>query len=111
MIQIWSLDTSIRSDLARETTEEHGNGLTFELGLCIKIGEASDLQWCPKGGEIDANGMESDPVDNRLGLLAGSFTDGSISILLVPHPDSLPARKGTGPRYSRLLMALDIELC
>jgi transcription factor C subunit 6 len=102
MIQIWSLDTSVRSDLARDTTEERGSGLTFKLGLCITIGEAFDLQWCPKGGEIDPDKMESDDTDQQLGLLAGTFTDGSISIFLVPNPQSLPARKGPGPRYSEL---------
>lgn len=103
MIQVWSLDTSLASDLARETTEERGEGLKFVMGICVEVGEALDLQWCPKGGEVDPQAMQSDVIDFRLGLLAGIFTDGSISIFLVPNPDSL---QRDGPQFSAFAFRL-----
>lgn len=55
--------------------------MKFELGLCIDIGEALDLKWCPKGGD-----QVIDKAETSLGVLAGVFTDGSVSLFLVPDP-------------------------
>lgn len=95
-IQIWSLDTSVPSDLSLATTNKTGKGLTFELGLCIDIGEPNDLQWCPLGGEGD----DEDDEGDKLGILAGTFTDGSISIFAIPNPERLRKRLKLAPGKS-----------
>lgn len=90
MLQIWSLDTSIPSDLHRSTSpDQKGVGMKFELGLCISIGDAFSLKWCPKGGEVDGEAEVEEEKLERLGILGGTFTDGSISLFMVPHPRSV----------------------
>lgn len=110
LLQIWALDTSVPTDLERATSkEEKGRGMTFELGLCVGVGEAWSVQWCPKGGADSADGMDVDSDDNdaKLGIIAGAFTDGSISLFAVPDPVALRAQRKTkaaGPRYGKPLL-------
>lgn len=49
--------------------------------LCVEIGEAMSVQWCPKGGN------DWCPPGNKLGILAGVFTDGTVSLFAIPEPD------------------------
>lgn len=59
--------------------------MALELVLCIDIGEPLDLQWCPKGGDE----RHERPEGDKLGLLAGVFTDGTVSVFAVPDPDAV----------------------
>lgn len=104
MLQIWSLDTSVESDLSSTTGDESGAGLVFQLGLCISVGEAIDIQWCPKGrSNAENDEMDTTTQDPRLGILAGAFSDGSISLFMVPKPESLPRRTKSKPSFSMSL--------
>jgi transcription factor C subunit 6 len=70
--------------------------MSLHLGICIDVGEAWDLKWCPLGGsEKGEDGMEVEEEEGRLGLLAGAFTDGSISFFVVPNPEALRAEQKT----------------
>lgn len=110
MIQIWSLDMSVSSDFAIETHEtDSGAGMQLELGLCISAGDAWEIKWCPRGGQTDAaDAMEVDDEENgRLGILAGAFADGSVSLFAVPHPAGARAAAGTAegqPCYRELVL-------
>lgn len=91
ILQIWSLDTSVATDLARVTTETKGAGMVFEYGLCHNLGQAFTIAWCPKGGQVDPDDMEVDESES-LGIIAGSFSDGSVSLFAVPHPRLFAAK-------------------
>lgn len=67
------------------------------MGICIDVGEAWDLKWCPLGGaEKGKDEMEVEEEEGeRLGVLAGAFTDGSISFFVVPHPQAIRAEQET----------------
>lgn len=92
MIQIWSLDSSTPSDLSRATVEgARGASMMLEMSLCVTIGDALDIQWCPRGGD--------DPTTSgaNLGLLAGTFTDGSLSLFVVPDPLKFESEEISAP--------------
>lgn len=59
----------------------------LEMVVCHEAGTAFKLAWCPVGHDF-GDMAEDKEVPQRLGLLAGCFADGSISVFSVPHPDS-----------------------
>jgi hypothetical protein len=109
MIQIWSLSTPHpERSLAVETTvggeDDDEGGMTFEMGLLLgdNEGEARDLQWCPRGGMSSSSSEEQMDVDeeestrdDKLGILAGVFTDGKVKVFAVAKPDSVREKQGT----------------
>lgn len=77
--------------------------MKLELGICIDIGEALNLKWCPKGGKAAVDKKDS----ASLGVLAGAFTDGSISLFLIPDPKVVRKSQKVGNDdvlYSKLLI-------
>ncbi|KAI9280033.1 WD40-repeat-containing domain protein [Sporodiniella umbellata] len=73
-IQIWSFD---------------GNDSNSEprLDMCIlhEFGIISDIQWCPKNHYVERK---------KLGILAVVLGDGSVYILMIPHPEKIRRDKG-----------------
>lgn len=76
--------------------------MRFEMGLLLgeNEGEARDLQWCPRGG-IDKTGDEMDVDENgggaqaeKMGILAGVFTDGKVKVFVVPTPETVREKQG-----------------
>ncbi|KAG0203210.1 hypothetical protein BGX28_004443 [Mortierella sp. GBA30] len=88
MIQIWSLNCNT-DDQGELQSDPKGY-----LALCIvhSYGAVLDLKWCPTGNLKEA-GSAPDELD-RLGILAASFSDGTIRIFSVPEPSSLRAKLG-----------------
>lgn len=88
LLQIYSLDTTSPTDFSLKTTEGSNGMMRLEFAMCIDVGEAWEIKWCPKGGETadDAVGVVE---GERLGLLAGAFADGGVSLFMVPHPDAV----------------------
>ncbi|KAI0345393.1 hypothetical protein BDW22DRAFT_1354319 [Trametopsis cervina] len=83
-IQIWSLNATN----AAESDEADSGRMSCDMVLCIDIGPAHELKWCPlpSGDSL----KDSDNASTRrLGLLAGAFEDGSVSIFAVPFPSDL----------------------
>ncbi|KAN0062876.1 hypothetical protein ACQY0O_004697 [Thecaphora frezii] len=86
-IQIWSVAPD----------EEMDDGVckgksAWEMNLCVNSGVAYSLAWSPVGHEYresatDAAGGSASV--RRLGLLAGVFQDGSVSIFAPPHPEDV----------------------
>jgi transcription factor C subunit 6 len=95
LVQIWSLDTSNSSDLSVSTEEGSDGRIKLVMGLCIEVGEAWELQWCPKGGEerLSKAMVTDDRSSAKLGILAGAFSDGSVSLFVVPDPAGVRAEK------------------
>ncbi|PWN51189.1 hypothetical protein IE53DRAFT_60848 [Violaceomyces palustris] len=91
-IQIWSL--SPEREPSREATDPIKSRAKLEMNICVDVGTARRLEWCRVGHdyreekEVGAEGL----VARRLGLLAGVFTDGSLSIFSVPNPEDVRTR-------------------
>ncbi len=86
-IQLWKMPTE--------------SGALPALDMCIlhEFGSVWDLSWCPYGG-FEAKVPVADGALPRLGILAASFTDGSVRMFAVPHPGALREQLGTeGPIY------------
>ncbi|TDL27316.1 hypothetical protein BD410DRAFT_818788 [Rickenella mellea] len=87
-IQIWSLsrnDSGVMEAQGDASDVEDGIGkVDCEMILCIDSGPAYELKWCP----LPTNDSWSDPhsIPRKLGILAGAFEDGSMSIYAVPDP-------------------------
>ncbi|KAG0351503.1 hypothetical protein BG005_009010 [Podila minutissima] len=83
VIQIWSVHC--------DTNEEgilQGDPEVY-MSLCIlhNYGAVLDMKWCPNGNLMDA-GTEPGSL-TRLGILAATFSDGTIRIFSIPEPKSL----------------------
>ena len=88
-IQLWKMPT------------ESGGLPVLDMCILHEFGSVWDLSWCPYGGyEAELpNGTSGDALP-RLGILAASFTDGSVRLFAVPHPDALREKLGAeGPIY------------
>lgn len=83
VIQIWSMNcnTNDQGVLQGESSAS--------LDLCIlhSYGAVFDLKWCPTGGYMKSGTVPGDLV--RLGILAATFSDGTIRIFSIPEPESL----------------------
>ncbi|KAG0199846.1 hypothetical protein BGX33_011360 [Mortierella sp. NVP41] len=88
MIQIWTMNCN-----TNDQGELQGDPQTY-LSLCIlhSYGAVFDLKWCPTGGFMQDS--SSSGYLTRLGILAATFSDGTIRIFSVPEPDSLRAHLG-----------------
>ncbi|KAI0277541.1 hypothetical protein BGY98DRAFT_979460 [Russula aff. rugulosa BPL654] len=82
-----------------------------EMVLCIDSGPALELKWCPLPSHDPLSG--SPPASPRkLGLLAGIFEDGSMSVYVVPYPPDLASTERSPsmtPIYVRLPPFLRFE--
>ncbi|TFK36417.1 hypothetical protein BDQ12DRAFT_686864 [Crucibulum laeve] len=82
-----------------------------EMVLCVDAGPAHELKWCPLPSH-DAMSVPKEP--RKLGILAGSFEDGSLSIYAVPDPaDVVPEDQDSlQPVYIKLpepLVRIELE--
>ncbi|KAG0370199.1 hypothetical protein BGZ54_007308 [Gamsiella multidivaricata] len=92
MIQLWSMNCK-----TNDQGELRGAPSAY-LDMCIlhPYGAVLDLKWCPTGGWMETDTESMEPGDlTRLGILAASFSDGSIRIFSVPEPSSIRGHKGT----------------
>ncbi|KAF5389789.1 hypothetical protein D9757_003666 [Collybiopsis confluens] len=87
-IQIWSLSsnasvpTTSTADNGKERASEFDYGkMGCDMVLCIDSGPALELKWCP----LPSPSVEGQ-FPRKLGLLSGTFEDGSFAIYAVPNP-------------------------
>lgn len=115
-IQIWSYSSCLSSNLHSEkgkekaTSEEVDNGsMKCELVLCIDLGPAQEIKWCPLPSH---DSWENAPLNKvrKLGLLAGTFEDGSMSIFAIPDPEDLQSSANNGPIYVKTSPLLRFSL-
>ncbi|CAG8784390.1 30588_t:CDS:10 [Gigaspora margarita] len=81
-IQIWKIDCQ---DDATSIEDPK-----LDIVICHEYGCTFDLQWCPYGAQDnckDAFEGQSEHFIPKLGILAASFSDGSIGIFAIPKPD------------------------
>ncbi|KAH6902689.1 hypothetical protein BKA70DRAFT_1516504 [Coprinopsis sp. MPI-PUGE-AT-0042] len=96
-IQIWSLSPSKAKDFGQ---------MTCEMILCIDSGPAFDLKWCPLPSH---DPKQADRKLKKLGLLGGTFEDGSFCVYVVPDPEDITTRE-EGPCLIRIDPLLRVEL-
>ncbi|KZT23993.1 hypothetical protein NEOLEDRAFT_1170475 [Neolentinus lepideus HHB14362 ss-1] len=118
-IQIWSLSPSSEdvemSDANEDENEgsEHDTGqMKCELVVCIESGPAHELKWCPLPAH-DSFQQKCDAT-RKLGLLAGTFDDGSMSIYVIPDPDDIHSQgdDSVHPKFVKIpepLVRIELE--
>ncbi|PPQ78436.1 hypothetical protein CVT25_011881 [Psilocybe cyanescens] len=85
-VQIWSL-ASLQP--ASKSTDD--GRMKCEMVLCLDTGPAYDLKWCP----LPSHDLQGDMTQGKkLGLLGGTFEDGSFSVFLVPDPSNFASLEG-----------------
>ncbi|KAG8713104.1 hypothetical protein FRC08_013681 [Ceratobasidium sp. 394] len=95
-IQIWRFGAS------KSPTDKMDLGMaSCALIVCLDVPPARMLKWCPLPTD-DADEPAKDGERRKLGILAGLFGDGSITLYAIPEPGSF----GTEPAYIRPTRAL-----
>ncbi|CAK5284390.1 unnamed protein product [Mycena citricolor] len=108
-IQIWTLSPTHPD---RPTSEDAGE-LRCAMVLCVDCGPAHELKWCPLPSHDSA--LDKDQATPRkLGLLGGTFEDGSFCVFVVPDPaDVTPVGHDlSAPVFVRLpepIIRIDLE--
>ena len=117
-IQIWSLNPTAMSNTS---SGNRGPGfMRCELVLCIDYGPAFELKWCPLPSHDDfevgmfagkrtfalrfniCSQQQPSSQPRKLGILAGTFGDGSLSVFAVPYPPDVGALSdASGPVFGR----------
>ncbi|KAI0063453.1 hypothetical protein BV25DRAFT_1915354 [Artomyces pyxidatus] len=110
-IQIWTLSSS---PALGSTSSQDTGVMRCEMVVCIDSGPAYELKWCPLPSHDSLENPYSDSHPRRLGLLAGTFQDGSVSIFSVPYPPDLSAAhpQASGPIFVKLpepIVRLELE--
>ncbi|KAG0019666.1 hypothetical protein BGZ81_009635 [Podila clonocystis] len=83
VIQIWS----VRCDTDEEGILQGDPEVYMSLCILHSYGAVLDMKWCPNGNLMEA-GTEPGSL-MRLGILAATFSDGTIRIFSIPEPKSL----------------------
>ncbi|KAH9484533.1 Transcription factor tau subunit sfc6 [Psilocybe cubensis] len=100
-IQIWSL-----SSLNPSKPNDDGQ-MKCEMVLCLDTGPAYDLKWCP----LPSHDLKNDTTQGKkLGLLGGTFEDGSFSLFVVPEPSNFASPEGDDQHpLSNPLLRIELE--
>ncbi|CAG8502749.1 17577_t:CDS:10 [Dentiscutata erythropus] len=81
-IQIWKIDCQDDATSIKDPK--------LDIVICHEYGCTFDLQWCPYGAQDDCEDAFEGQSENfipKLGMLAASFSDGSIGIFAIPQSD------------------------
>ncbi|KAI0362573.1 hypothetical protein OH77DRAFT_1467456 [Trametes cingulata] len=101
-IQIWSLHQStaqgdamnVDGSTARTGTKsasEDAGEMRCEMVLCIESGPAFEIKWCPLPSNDPSGGTAgSEDGRRKLGIIGGTFEDGSLTFYTVPDPTTIP---------------------
>ncbi|KAJ3934834.1 MAG: hypothetical protein NXY57DRAFT_1053525 [Lentinula lateritia] len=108
-IQIWSFGSDAGYESASTSRKGNTNGasepdsgrMRCDLVICIDCGPAYELKWCPLPSPSAQTAFAG---PRKLGLLAGTFEDGSFAIFAIPDPkDIAPSNHDySEPLYIRL---------
>ncbi|KDQ50099.1 hypothetical protein JAAARDRAFT_142476 [Jaapia argillacea MUCL 33604] len=105
-IQLWSFGPRPESG-----ADKGKSGVVkCEMVLCVDCGPGYEVKWCP----LPSHDLVIDENPRKLGLLAGTFGDGSLSIFVVPDPEDLQSHNtdNTHPIYVRVpepLIRIELE--
>ncbi|KAL4068179.1 hypothetical protein J3A83DRAFT_3825037 [Scleroderma citrinum] len=111
-VQIWALRPCAQEESVRDDIEKAGE-VKCEMVLCLDSGPAQEVKWCPLPSHDRWDISRHVDTPRKLGVLAGTFEDGSLSIYIVPDPaDISHTRQDPSlPVFAKLpVPALRIEL-
>ncbi|KAF9218317.1 hypothetical protein BS17DRAFT_791722 [Gyrodon lividus] len=114
-VQIWALRPSTLDENTMDDDDHQHDPaeIRCEMVLCLEGGPAQEIKWCPLPAHDRWGGVT--PIDSprKLGILAGTFEDGSLSVYAIPDPEDVkpPKHDSTLPIFVKLSEpALRIEL-
>ncbi|KIK97454.1 hypothetical protein PAXRUDRAFT_10176 [Paxillus rubicundulus Ve08.2h10] len=90
-VQIWALGLSIPDENAIDDDDPRRDPaeIRCEMVLCLEGGPAQDIKWCPLPAHDRWECVMPRDAPRKLGILAGTFEDGSLSIYTVPDPEDV----------------------
>ncbi|KAI6007138.1 hypothetical protein EDD15DRAFT_2395168 [Pisolithus albus] len=90
-------------DDSSEKGHEPGE-MRCEMVLCLNVGPAQDIKWCPLPAHDPWDDTRCARNPRKLGVLAGTFEDGSLSVYVVPDPLDIASamRSGNSPIFVNL---------
>ncbi|KDR73824.1 hypothetical protein GALMADRAFT_72049 [Galerina marginata CBS 339.88] len=101
-IQIWSLAAS------QDGADLDRGEVKCEMVLCLDTGPAYELKWCPLPSHDIVNDSNNGQR-KKLGLLAGTFEDGSLSVFVVPDPGDVISADSTNSLKSQPILRIELE--
>ncbi|TFK64273.1 hypothetical protein BDN72DRAFT_889630 [Pluteus cervinus] len=111
-IQIWSLaPEGMDNEDAMDISSSNAGYMRCEMVICVDSGPAHEVKWCP----LPSHDSESASIRPRkLGILSGTFEDGTFSVYVVPDPRDVtpPAWDPKHPVYVYLpepLIRIELE--
>ncbi|PIL24356.1 hypothetical protein GSI_14109 [Ganoderma sinense ZZ0214-1] len=115
-LAIWSLGPPTSPENAMDIDEGASDAgeVRCEMVLCVDGGPAHDLKWCPLPANdlmTDANGEKP----KKLGIVGGTFEDGSLTFYAVPNPRTIHAPEShsmNAPLYvkpTKPLLRIELE--
>ncbi|KAF8550445.1 hypothetical protein OG21DRAFT_1446590 [Imleria badia] len=103
-VQIWALKPRAQDENAMDEDSPRSEPaeVRCEMVLCLESGPAQEIKWCPLPAHDQVRAQCTNP--RKLGILAGTFEDGSLSIYVVPDPEDIrpPEHDAAGPVFVRL---------
>ncbi|EAU88980.2 hypothetical protein CC1G_10676 [Coprinopsis cinerea okayama7 len=105
-IQIWSLSPTKPIPKSPSSSHRDPGQMKCEMILCIDNGPALDLKWCPLPSH---DPITSGKRPRKIGLLGGTFEDGSFCIYAVPDPEDME-KDSSGLSLIEIEPILRIEL-
>ncbi|KAH0826976.1 hypothetical protein J3R83DRAFT_4635 [Lanmaoa asiatica] len=104
-IQIWALKPRTRDENAMDEDRRRSDPaeVRCEMVLCLESGPAQEIKWCPLPAHDPWEG-ERPRNPRKMGILAGTFEDGSLSIYVVPDPEDVrpPEHDAAFPVFVKL---------
>ncbi|KAI6136441.1 hypothetical protein F5141DRAFT_995226 [Pisolithus sp. B1] len=114
-VQIWALQPRAAEDNVGEHDDFSEKGcesgeMRCEMVLCLNAGPAQDIKWCPLPAHDPVcysllwDDMRDVRIPRKLGVLAGTFEDGSLSVYVVPDPldIAIAMRSDASPIFVKL---------
>ncbi|KAG1905767.1 uncharacterized protein F5891DRAFT_625533 [Suillus fuscotomentosus] len=95
-IQIWGLQSK-QGNILQEDRSLAGE-IKCEMVVCLESGPAFEIKWCPLPSHDQWNEVHMEEHPRKLGLLAGTFEDGSLSIYVVPDPEDVRSKDDESTR-------------
>ncbi|KAI0823602.1 hypothetical protein BC628DRAFT_1490013 [Trametes gibbosa] len=100
-IQIWTLQSSRHVDdpmevdesvshVRHQSTQGDAGKMRCEMVLCIESGPAFEVKWCP----LPSNDSTEKGNPQKLGILGGTFEDGSLTFYTIPDPNTIRRAAG-----------------
>lgn len=100
-IQIWSFGPPTNSpeeERVQRSPDGREGVVQCEMILCLEDGPAQEIKWCPLPAHDAARNLGGNGVlgPSKLGILAGAFGDGSVTIFTVPDPSYVRNAQANG---------------